>query len=309
MTEEHLSLQGHQGHVSAIRFTADGKLMLTAGMDNLIKLWSVEDDFAEARSLEAHDKPLNDIALSPDQTLLVSVGADRLVKLWSFPDLEPIETLQGHKNTIAAVQFSPDGKLFATASFDTTVRVWDRETGECVHTLKGHKRNVTSLAWLSMPGSPAGPAGVKAGTVLASAGLGDDIVLWRLPSGEREELVTGHKAAVTLGGVTPDGQRLISAGYEGQVKLWSVGTWAPKGNFEPGVAGLLCLALAPHGTMLAIGSEKSVALWSLETFEELTELPIKPKGLFAVAFSPDTEWLVASGSDKKLRVWSVDSII
>jgi len=302
MTEEHLSLQGHQGHVVAIRFTADGSHMLTAGLDNLLKVWSVEDDFAEVRSIEAHDKPLSDVALSPDGTLLVTVGQDKLVKLWSFPDLEPIEALQGHKNAVSAVQFSPDGKLFATASNDTNVRVWDRATGECLHTLKGHKRNVTSLVWVP-PTTPRGEM------TLASAGLGDDIILWKLPSGDQQELVTGHKSAVTLGGITPDGTKLISAGYEGQVKLWSTNGWAPKGAFEPGVAGLLCLALAPHGTMLAIGSEKSVAIWSLETFEELTDLPIKPKGVFAVAFSPDTEWLVAAGSDKRLRVWSVDSII
>ncbi|MFO0748590.1 MAG: WD40 repeat domain-containing protein [Myxococcota bacterium] len=300
MSEEHLSLEGHDGHVNAIRFTADGSMMLTAGVDNCLKVWSVEDDFALAQSLEAHEKPLSDVALSPDGTLCVTVGADKLVKLWSFPDLTPIDSLQGHKNTVAAVQFSPDGRHFATASFDTTVRIWERATHECVLTLKGHKRNVTSLAWIP-------PQGKTQELMLASAGLGDDIVLWKLPSGEKVDLVTGHKAAVALGGVTPDGQRLISAGYEGQVKLWSTSTWLPKGAFEPGVSGVL--AMAPHGTMLAIGSEKSVAVWSLETFEELTDLPIKPKGVFAVAFSPDTEWLVAAGSDKRLRVWSVDSII
>lgn len=300
MSEEHLSLEGHDGHVNAIRFSADGKLMLTAGVDNCLKVWAVDDEFAVVQSLEAHEKPLSDVALSPDGTLCVTVGADKLVKLWSFPELEPIESLQGHKNTVAAVAFSPDGKLFATGSFDTTVRIWDRSSGECTHTLKGHKRNVTSLAWIP-------PQGKSSELILASAGLGDDIVLWKLPSGDKTDLVTGHKAAVTLGGVTPDGQRLISAGYEGQVKLWSTSTWTPKGAFEPGVSGVL--ALAPHGTMLAIGSEKSVAVWSLETFEELTDLPIKPKGVFSVAFSPDTEWLVAAGSDKRLRVWSVDSII
>ena len=62
-------------------------------------------------------------------------------------------------------------------------------------------------------------------------------------------------------------------------------------------------------TMLAIGSEKSVGVYSLETFEALTELTIKPKGVYAVAFSPDTEWLVAASADKKIRVWAVDSII
>jgi WD40 repeat protein len=43
--------------------------------------------------------------------------------------------------------------------------------------------------------------------------------------------------------------------------------------------------------------------------ESLIELPIKPKGVTAVAFSPDSTWLVAASSDKRLRVWEVDTII
>lgn len=296
MSEEHHSLQSHTSHVTALRFTSDGSTLVSSGMDNAVKLWSVEDDWELTTSLEAHEKSVNDFDLSPDQQTLVTVSTDKLIKVWSFPDLEPIETLSGHKNTVAAVRFSPDGKLFATASYDTTVKVWDRETLECLHTLKGHKRNVTSLSWL------------KNGS-LASSGLGDDIILWKLPSGDQTQLQTGHKSSVVLGGITPDGQKLISAGYEGQIKLWSTQTWQTRHSFEPGAAGHLCLALAPHGTMLAIGSEKSVALWSLETFEELTELPIKPKGVYGVCFSPDTQWLAVAGSDKRIRIWAVDSTI
>lgn len=309
MTDEHRNLQAHTSHVSALRFSPDGAYLISAGMDNAVKLWSVEDDFELVRSIDAHEKSVNDFALAPDQSMLVTVGTDKIVRLWSFPDLEPMDSLQGHKNAVATVRFSNDGKYFATASADTTVRVWDRATLDCVHTLKGHKRNVTSLSWVSEPPKNGGATPGKSGYVLASAGLGDDIVLWKLPSGDKTELVTGHKSAVVLGGLTPDGQKLISAGYEGQIKLWSTQNWQPKGAFEPGVAGLLCLAMNTHGTMLAVGSEKSVTVWSLETFEELTELTIKPKGVYAVAFSPDTEWLVAAGSDKRIRVWAVDSII
>jgi len=298
MEEEHISLVAHQSPVSAIRFTPDSRFMLTAGLDNQVRVWSVEDDFDEVALIEAHDKPIHDLAISPDGLEFATASADKDVRRFSLTDYTQIgEVFHGHKAALTVVQYSPSGRLLASASQDTQIRIWSRETGECLHTLKGHTRSVHSLIWLDDE------------TRLASSGLGEDIFLWNLSDGTHVVLPTGHKASVLLGGLTREGDRLLSAGYEGQIRIWSTSTWEPRVAFEPGVAGHLSLAQSPFGGMLAIGSERSVGIWSLVTLEELIDLPIKPKGVHAVVFSPDNEWLVAASSDKRIRIWDVDAII
>ncbi len=297
MSQEHLAWVAHQSPISAIRFTPDGGRMITAGHDTQVRVWDPHDDFAEVAVLDAHEKPITDLAMSPDGREFATASVDRTVRRWSCRDLSLLGTLTGHKGAVTCVRYAPDGRSLATAGQDLTIRVWDRESGACTTTLKGLERHPLSLAWLA-----------DGGGVVAS-GLGEELHHWTLSDASHRSVPTGHKASVVLGGLIADSELLLSAGYEGQIRLWSTRTWEPRKGFEPGVAGQIFLDLAPHGGMLALGSERSVSLWSLENLESLIELPIKPKGVTAVAFSPDGAWLVAASSDKRLRVWEVDTII
>ncbi len=293
--DDFITIPAHTSHVTDVRFTDDSSRLISSGMDNMLKIWNVATWEVEVEC-EAHEKSVNDFALTPDGKTLMTVSTDRTMRVWSFPDMTLKHTVKGHKNTIAAVRISPDGKYVATASNDTTVRIWDTNTWDCIQTLKGHRRNVTSLCFVKKD-------------LLASSGLGDNVYLWRVPTGELVKTLEGHKAAVTIAGITPGGEHLVTAGYEGQIKMWDTDNWAVRASFEPGSSGLLCLDISPHGTMLAIGGERNVSVWSLEMLDSLVDLPIKPKGVYGIAFSNDGEWLACAAADKQIRLWQVDSVI
>lgn len=296
MSANNKTLSEHTSHITVVFFSADGDYLLSAGMDNLIHVWDVEDGFSLKKSFEVEDRGILAMALSPDEETLAVAGEDRTIRLFSFPDFELLDTWQGHKDPIAAIAFSPDGTLVATAGADTQVRLWDRATGTCRQTFQGHRRNVTSLLWIN-------------DDTLASSGLGDQLFLWDIQSGDGRLLDTGHKASIMFGGLTPFGDEVITAGYEGQLKIWDTDTWELLTTFEPGVAGHLALDLAPYGTMLAIGSDKYVAIYSVESQERLVRIPVKPRGVHAVAFSPEARWLAAATADKTIRLWLVDTIV
>ncbi|MEA3441380.1 MAG: hypothetical protein U9R58_13975 [Chloroflexota bacterium] len=81
--KEAVITQAHTSQVSDVLFTQDTKTLLSAGVDNLIKLWSVPD-WDEAAVFDGHEKSVNALALSPDQTVLLSVSMDRSVRLPSI---------------------------------------------------------------------------------------------------------------------------------------------------------------------------------------------------------------------------------
>jgi WD40 repeat protein len=176
------TFEAHASYVLRLLFTQDGQTLISSGMDNTVKLWSVPD-WSLVRILEGHTNSVNSIALSPDGCMLVTGSTDRKVNLWSFPEGELVRTLQDQKNVVAAARFSPNGAWVASGAYGGRIIIWTLD-GDEVISLQASQRNVTSIAF-----SPDS-------RVLAAGGLGDDIFLWALPSGELIGTLSSHKVAV-----------------------------------------------------------------------------------------------------------------
>ena len=59
---------------------------------------------------------------------------------------------------------------------------------------------------------------------------------------------------------------------------------------------------------MASGSEdKTVKLWSVEPWTELTTLKGHKSNVYSVAFSPDGKYLASGSDDKSVKLWSVES--
>ena len=58
ITGDPLILKAHESHINTIKFSLDGRILLSAGMDNLVKFWSVPD-WKHTGTLSGHEKSVN----------------------------------------------------------------------------------------------------------------------------------------------------------------------------------------------------------------------------------------------------------
>ena len=131
---------GHTANVRWLGFTPDGRHLLSAGDDKVVRVWDLSQRPQPllTRTLRFQIRPGQEgmiyaCALSPDGEQLAvggyPVGAGSKghpFSIVNFHTGEVLELLKGHTNVIYALAFSPDGKWLASGSADKTVRVWGR---------------------------------------------------------------------------------------------------------------------------------------------------------------------------------------
>ncbi len=124
------TLTAHSNSVFVVKFSPDGKFLLSAGRDAHLKIWNVEKNFELQEDIVAHMFTINDLAYSPDGNYFVTCSMDKSVKVWdanSFKLLKVIDKARhaGHGTSINRVLWSNYRNYLLSASDDRTISVWE----------------------------------------------------------------------------------------------------------------------------------------------------------------------------------------
>jgi len=123
------TFRGHADCLYAANLSPDGKLLATAGYDQIILVWDAATG-KEVRQITGHNGPVFDLAFHPEGRILASASGDRTVKLWDVATGERLDTLNQPAKEQYAVAFSPDGRRIVAGGVDNRIRIWEiREQG------------------------------------------------------------------------------------------------------------------------------------------------------------------------------------
>lgn len=139
--------KAHDKEINAVAFSSDNRLLVTAGQDKLIKIWSVASGEL-LHTLTGHKRGVWSVACTfAQEMLLVSGSADRTVKIWRMTDdFACIKTLEGHANSVLRVAFVNHGLQVVSAGSDGLLKAWDLKRNECLATFDEHTDRIWALA-------------------------------------------------------------------------------------------------------------------------------------------------------------------
>jgi WD40 repeat protein len=284
---------GHARAVQSAALSPDGRLAVSGGDDDDLRLWDVATG-KTLRLLKGHTNQVWSVAFSPDGKHILSGGDDKTVRLWDAADGKEIRRFIGHTDHVNRVAFAPDGRVALSGSDDKTLRLWQPETGKELRRLEGHQKGV----W--------GAAFAKDGKKVISGSLDKSVVLWDADTGKELRTLEGHSDGVMTVALLPDGRQALSGGNDKTLRLWDLDSAREVRRFEGHTGAVLCISLAPDGRrLLSCGQDKTIRLWDVATGKELHRFEGHTDEVVSVVFSHDGRSCLSASLDRTVRLWGL----
>jgi WD40 repeat protein len=211
------SMTGHKDVVEGIAFTADGQVVLSAGMDEKALVTEVAGRKV-VQSLMDHTNRVVAVAISPDGKYVLTGALDRTVKVWSGADYKPLANLDNPGGQVLNLTFLPEGNQFVVAGEDGNTRIYrlsESRSGKTtsynmnlVRTLNGNRTAVVTASVSNK------------GNVLALGSGGNLVNVYDAGNGNRKHQLKDCPEAVYAVAVSPDGALIAAGSRDGKVRLW-----------------------------------------------------------------------------------------
>jgi WD40 repeat protein len=296
-----------------VAFSPDAKIFAIAGDDGKVRLFDAST-YTLVRTLARHEDAVYSIVFSSDGSKLASAGWDGTVRVWDVAtgaeinrfDAKAQKQSRDHEeNKQFAVAFAADkaGKYVLSGGADGMIWIWNLARNNLDRARTGHNDSHHAATVRSLSFAPNGS------DEFVSAG-NDGTIRFYLPKGGTKK-VDAHRGAAFRALFSPTGDRVVSAGYDGKLKIWRTKGQELLKTFDASSKYLVAASWSSDGKRLASsGGDRTIRLWDaessgtqlLKTFEEQHKEDVE-----AVAFDPNRNRLLSVSEDKTLKVWDVDS--
>jgi WD40 repeat protein len=296
------TLEGHNGQVTFVTFSQDGKYLLSCGAaDRTIRLWDVSSG-QEVRVFRGHRNTVRCAAFSPDERRILSVSEDRTARLWdtvsgklldAFPMLRDESPVQ--------IMFSRSGR-FLIASHMTKVIIQPLPPAPLLVDTPLDLKPLTTEevkpppATVKKPDDP--PKKPDEAPKKPAKPWEQTTFLYR-----KHELPNGVRRI----SLSPDGRRLLAVGEPSPVHLLDLDSPVTSRR-DFGADRQFAVAFAPDGQKFFVaGSDKVIRLCNAENGEELKRFEGHQKEVYHLAVFPDGKRLVSCGPDNAVFLWDVET--
>ncbi len=288
-----------RGMVKSIDFSSDGKRIIIATSDDIIKVLDVQS--GECIYQIEGQNAFARIAFSSSGKWIATANINRVVKVLDVQRGVCLAQIgQGtdefQPNSILQLGFSPGGKLLAAAANNpdpegAQTYVWHPETGEAIIKFAGRNFAFSSDSRLL--------AGAAADETAGDADRVDRCVsVWDVTTGERIAHFTGHGDGVDAVTFSPCSEFLVSSSRDKSLRVWEIAKGMQKKVYTDFGTAWKLPFYSPEGMLLTAvfrgtGTTEIIDIWNVEPREKLQTIEFSVGSIGAQWFFKCPELAIA----------------
>lgn len=206
------TLAGHEGSVLCMDF--DEKVLISGSSDSNVFIWDLTkiekgENPKVIKKLTEHTAGVLDVCMN--ERYIMTCSKDATCRVYDRNnDYETVLVYRGHGGPINAGGISSlDGVLHAvTASGEGSIQLWNLLTGELVRTFEGHTKGLACVRIV--------------GNTVISGSSDFTVRVWDAKTGQCLVVCNAHSDLVRAVAFDDKRKILISAGYDGRLKLYDL---------------------------------------------------------------------------------------
>jgi serine/threonine-protein kinase len=303
---EWMTLQGNAGSIHGLAFSSDGRMLATANAQKTVTLWNTVRH--QVPTLRGHTGPVVAVAFGPGGKELASCASypssDSSAKLWSVATGRLEDSIRpGDGDHFRSVEFTDTGTRIVLCQ-----RSAGKDARQDLYFWDGPKSKPFTNFDFAGPGTLAMAStldGKRVATIAFYQPNMGKLHVWDPGHGQAPALQKDYSQDIRAVALSPEGNTVAVAGAGG-VELWDVAK--KRIGLKIQADFVYTIAFSPDGKYLAGGGFRTVSLWNAVTGKGFIVFPQKHESpVVSVAFFPNGKFLVTSGEDGRVVVWSVAS--
>uniref|UniRef100_F6XPX1 WD repeat-containing protein 44 n=1 Tax=Ornithorhynchus anatinus TaxID=9258 RepID=F6XPX1_ORNAN len=305
----------HMGAVWTMKFSHCGRLLASAGQDNVVRIWVLKNAFDYFNNMRLKYNTEGRVSPSPSQESLNSSKSDTDAGVCSGGDEDPDDKnapfrqrpfckYKGHTADLLDLSWSKNYFLLSS-SMDKTVRLWHISRRECLCCFQ-HIDFVTAIAFHP-----------RDDRYFLSGSLDGKLRLWNIPD-KKVALwneVDGQTKLITAANFCQNGKYAVIGTYDGRCIFYDtehlkyhtqIHVRSTRGRNRVGRKITGIEPLPGENKILVTSNDSRIRLYDLRDLS----LSMKYKGYvnsssqIKASFSHDFTFLVSGSEDKYVYIWS-----